>query len=166
MRRYIVGEWIVREPVQADRGKWEELFTAYGEFYKRPVSPEMAERVWRWIDEEYLGVRCLIVCREDEIPVGITHYRPFPRPLAASIGGFLDDLFVNEEERSSGAVEALFIGLGHVAVEGEWSLLRGITADDNYRARAKYDQFAKRTAWITYEVTADENPVLQLQPRA
>ena len=28
-------------------------------------------------------------------PVGLAHFRPFARPLAASIGGFLDDLFVD-----------------------------------------------------------------------
>ena len=40
-------------------------------------------------------------------PVGLAHFRPFARPLAASIGGFLDDLFVAPEARGSGAAQAL-----------------------------------------------------------
>jgi hypothetical protein len=31
-------------------------------------------------------------------------------------------------------------------------VIRWITADDNYRARAKYDQLASRTPWITYDM--------------
>ncbi len=31
-------------------------------------------------------------------------------------------------------------------------MIRWITADDNYRARAKYDRFAARTPWITYDM--------------
>jgi len=33
--------------------------------------------------------------------------------------------------------------------------VRWITADNNYRGRAKYDQHATRTTWITYDMTSD-----------
>jgi hypothetical protein len=155
----VIGEWVVREPTPDDRNRWEELFTMYGEFYDRPITGEMAARVWSWISDGHLGVRCLLVGREGERSVGLAHFRIFARPLAASVGGFLDDLFVDESERSSGAVDALFLALGFIALEEKWSLLRGITAEDNYRARAKYDQFATRTGWITYECTPAQNPV-------
>lgn len=154
-----IGEWAVREPEPGDRARWMELFTAYGDFYRRPVTPEMTDRVWSWIGEGRHGVRCLVVGRAGEQLVGFLHFRTFPRPLAASLGGFLDDLFVEEPQRSGGAVDALFIALGHIGLAERWSLLRGITKDDNYRARAKYDQFATRTDWITYEVTPEQNPV-------
>lgn len=161
MKPRVIGEWTVREPTDADRPRWEELFIAYGDFYRRPVSSEMAERVWSWIREEYLGVRCLLVERGDEPPVGLMHFRVFPRPLAASVGGFMDDLFVDEMQRSEGAVDALFLALGYIGLEERWSLLRGITAENNYRARAKYDQFATRTSWVTYEVTPEQNPITE-----
>jgi hypothetical protein len=148
--------------VARDHDRWLELFTAYGEFYKRPVSSDMADRVWSWIEAEYMGVRCLVVCRDEQPSVGLAHFRTFPRPLAASVGGFLDDLYVDRAVRAAGAVEALFLALGHIGMDEGWSLLRGITAEDNYRARAKYDQFADRTKWVTYECTAENNPVLRL----
>ncbi len=160
MKPRVFGDWLVRGPRPEDYDRWRELFSMYGEFYRRPVDEQMIHTVWSWIAEAYLGVRCLIVCRVDsEDPVGIAHYRIFARPLAASIGGFLDDLFVEEELRSAGAAEALFLALGYIAKEEGWSLLRGMTAEDNYRARAKYDQFATRTSWITYECQAADNPV-------
>jgi hypothetical protein len=34
----------------------------------------------------------------------------------------------------------------------EWSVVRWITAEDNYRARAVYDRLAERTKWITYDI--------------
>ncbi len=30
--------------------------------------------------------------------------------------------------------------------------MRWITADDNHRARSKYDKHATRTSWITYDM--------------
>ncbi len=30
--------------------------------------------------------------------------------------------------------------------------MRWITADDNHRARSKYDKYATRTSWITYDM--------------
>jgi hypothetical protein len=161
-----IGDWVVRSPAPADRERWGELFTMYGEFYKRPVTGEMADRVWSWIRSGHLGVRCLVVCRHDERPIGLAHFRTFARPLAASVGGYLDDLFVDEAERAAGAVDALFLGLGQTAQQEGWSILRGITADDNYRARAKYDQFATRTKWVTYEVLPENNPINRSNPGA
>ena len=32
-----------------------------------------------------------------------------------------------------------------------WSVIRWITADDNYRARTSYDRMAVRTMWVTYD---------------
>ena len=36
-------------------------------------------------------------------------------------------------------------------------MVRWITADDNYRGRAKYDQHASRTMWITYDMAPAES---------
>jgi ribosomal protein S18 acetylase RimI-like enzyme len=78
--------------------------------------------------------------------------RPFARPLSGTVGGFLDDLHVDAPARGTGAVDALLHALQQLAVERGWSVVRWITADDNYRARAKYDQVAVRTTWVTYDM--------------
>ena len=33
-----------------------------------------------------------------------------------------------------------------------WTVIRWITAEDNYRARSAYDRISDRTQWITYEI--------------
>lgn len=85
--------------------------------------------------------------------LGLAHYRPFARPLSATVGCFLDDLFVAPQHRGSGAADLLLGALRALAAERGWSVVRWITADDNHRARAKYDQVARRTMWVTYDMT-------------
>jgi len=47
----------------------------------------------------------------------------------------------------------LLVALRDLATTQGWSVLQWITADDNYRARAKYDKYAQRTSWVTYEMS-------------
>ncbi len=54
--------------------------------------------------------------------------------------------------RGGGAADALLRALRERAAERGWSVVRWITADDNYRARGKYDQVAVRTTWVTYDM--------------
>jgi hypothetical protein len=42
--------------------------------------------------------------------------------------------------------------LARLAGQNGWSVVRWITADDNYRGRGKYDQHATRTMWVTYDM--------------
>ena len=51
---------------------------------------------------------------------------------------------------------AMIVSFGpSMLVERGWSIVRWTTADDNYRARAVYDELATRTTWITYDMTPD-----------
>jgi ribosomal protein S18 acetylase RimI-like enzyme len=90
------------------------------------------------------------------VPRGLAHLREWIRPLRGAKSGYLDDLYVDPEERGSGAVDALFDEIEAIARERGWLVVRWTTADDNYRARAKYDQVATRTNWITYDMTPQD----------
>jgi GNAT superfamily N-acetyltransferase len=98
-------------------------------------------------------VEAIVATGGEQRLVGFAHYRPFARPLGASVGCFLDDLFVSPQARGSGAADALLGHLQSLAHEGNWSVIRWITADDNYRVRATYDRHATRTMWITYDMS-------------
>ncbi len=112
--------------------------------------------MWGWLLDPAHEVRGLVVRSPSGLVVGVAHFRPFPRPLRASTGCFLDDLFVDPEYRGGGAVDALLETLRAVARDKGWDTARWITADDNYRARAKYDQIGTRTTWITYDMAPAE----------
>ena len=80
------------------------------------------------------------------------------RPLSASTGGFLDDLFVDPTARGSGAADALIAALADEGRKQGWTVIRWITAEDNYRARALYEG---RLAPSIDDVHALAEPVLE-----
>ena len=142
----------VRRPLEADRAAWDRLYAGYAEFYGVAQTPGMRDRVWGWIHDPQHEVEAF-VAENDGGLVGLAHFRAFARPLSASVGGFLDDLFAAPEARGSGAAEALIRAVGEVGRERGWSVIRWITAGDNARARKLYDRVARQTLWVTYDMT-------------
>jgi GNAT superfamily N-acetyltransferase len=145
-------QWRLRPPTPDDRQRWRALYQGYADFYRVEQTDAAADRVWSWIHDPSHEVNCILAEDERGHVVGLAHYRTFARPLAASIGCFLDDLFVDPAARGGGAADALLAELRRRAGTEGWSVVRWITADDNYRGRAKYDQHATRTSWITYDM--------------
>jgi GNAT superfamily N-acetyltransferase len=141
----------VRPPVAADFVQWAELYAGYAAFYKVAQTPEMRAKVWGWLLDAGHTTEGLVAEVDGKL-LGLVHFRPFARPLSASIGGFLDDLFVDPAARGSGAAAALIEALAAEGRKRGWTVIRWITAEDNYRARALYDQLAEKTRWATYDL--------------
>jgi GNAT superfamily N-acetyltransferase len=140
---------VVRKPAPSDRAGWDHLYAGYAAFYRVDQTPAMRDTVWSWIMTGKIEAR---VAEGADGLIGLAHFRAFRRPLSASVGGFLDDLFVDPAARGSGAAQALIDAVAaHGRAQG-WSVIRWITADDNYRARSAYDRVADRTAWVTYDI--------------
>lgn len=151
-----MADWVVEPPTLADYDSWRQLYRGYAQFYEFDQTDEQADAVWAWIQDPHHEVNALVARRnKGGVPVGLAHYRPFARPLRASTGCFLDDLFVAASHRGSGAVDALLAELRRTAAFEGWDTVRWITADNNYRARSKYDQVAVRTSWITYDMAPE-----------
>ena len=141
----------VRRLAPQDRESWERLYEGYAQFYKVTQTPEMRARVWSWIEGGIHGVEGFGAELDGRL-VGIAHVRPFARPLSATVGGFLDDLFVDPEARGHRVADALVQHLKDQGARRGWTVIRWITAEDNYRARAVYDRVAERTKWVTYDI--------------
>lgn len=143
---------IIRAPKPEDRHQWDRLYAGYAAFYRVEQSDAMRDRVWQWIHDPAHEVRAFVAEDASGRLIGLAHFRSFARPLSASTGGFLDDLFVDPDARGSDAASAL---IEAVKAEGQargWSVIRWITAEDNYRARNLYDKLADRTRWVTYDI--------------
>ena len=140
-------------PVAAEhRAAWEELYAGYAAFYRVEQTAAMRATVWGWLLDPGARSRG---AGGTGAEWGRGRHRPlsaFARPLAASVGGFLDDLFVAPEARGSGAAQALIDGVAERGRERGWTVIRWITAEDNYRGRAVYDRVAEKTRWLTYEI--------------
>ncbi len=141
----------IRKPGATDREEWGALYAGYADFYGVEQTEAMRDRVWGWINDPAHETEALVAENGGRL-VGLAHFRPFARPLSASTGGFLDDLFVDPQARGSGAARALIDALADEARSRGWSMVRWITADDNARARALYDKMAVATKWVTYDL--------------
>ncbi|MEZ5666648.1 MAG: GNAT family N-acetyltransferase [Alphaproteobacteria bacterium] len=143
------------EPVAAHhKAQWLTLYAGYADFYHSPLGPEGAEVVWGWLMDPGHVFEGL-VARQDDRLVGLVHFRAMPSPLRAKDAGFIDDLFVDPDRRGTGAAEALMLAVYDIAQARGWPLLRWITSDSNYRARAVYDRIAVKSQWAMYEKKFD-----------
>lgn len=142
----------IREVRASDRAGWDALYQGYATFYKVTQTPQMRDTVWSWLFDAAQQSEGLVAEDGDGKLIGLTHFRPFARPLSASVGGFLDDLFVSADARGSGVADALIDAVRAEGVRRGWSVIRWITAEDNYRARGVYDRLAERTGWLTYDI--------------
>lgn len=145
-------ELTIRPALPTDRDQWDGLYRGYAAFYKVNQTPEMRDTVWSWLHDARRESEGLVAEAQTGRLVGLAHFRPFARPLSASTGGFLDDLFVAPEDRGTGVADALIDGVRAIAAERGWSVVRWITAEDNYRGRGMYDRVATRTNWVTYDI--------------
>ena len=134
------------------RDGWERLYAGYAEFYGVTQTAAMRATVWGWIADPAHAVKALVAEDAAGRPIGLAHFRPFARPLSASTGGFLDDLFVDPAHRGARVADALIEALAGIGRERGWSVIRWITAENNYRGRAVYDRVAVRTPWLTYDI--------------
>jgi len=148
----------IRPLATSDRDQWRDLYAQYLKHYRLPVRREHQDTIWAWIHDPDQPIHCLVAESADRQLLGLAHFRPFARPLAASEGAFLDDLVVDRQARGGGAVDALLQGVRSVARDRGWTVIRWITADDNHRARSVYDQYATRTMWLIYDMTPGEIP--------
>jgi GNAT superfamily N-acetyltransferase len=149
-------QWRVRAARADDLGRWRELFKGYADFYQIEQTDASAMVVWDWIHDAASPVACLLAVDAEDRAVGLAHYRPFPRPARATIGCYLDDLFVDPAVRGAGVADALLVELRRLAAVNGWNVVRWITADDNHRARGKYDRYATRTMWVTYDMAPEQ----------
>jgi GNAT superfamily N-acetyltransferase len=141
----------IRSAEAADRAEWDRLYAGYAAFYGVAQTAAMRDRVWGWIRDPEHEVQALVAEGAGSL-VGLAHFRPFARPLSATVGGFLDDLFVDPAARGTGAAQALIAAVSDEGRARGWSVIRWITAADNARARGVYDRMAQATPWVTYDI--------------
>lgn len=147
-----MADIVIAPPRAQDFADWRRLFEGYATFYKMPMTDQIAGTVWRWLLDPAHTLEALLAREGDGRVLGLAHFRAMPRPLTGSTAGFLDDLFVDPAWRGRRVADRLIAAVAALGRERGWTLIRWITADDNYRARGVYDRLAKRTLWITYQL--------------
>ena len=145
---------MIREIQLKDKVEWEKLYKGYADFYKVEMNDKILQTIWSWLHDKSHDVEGLVYEVEDKI-IGLAHYRRMPSPLRGQYIGFLDDLFVSPNSRSDGTAMSLIMEVQATTNLEEWSVLRWIAREDNYRARGLYDKLAHKTDWTLYEMATE-----------
>ncbi|MEP4197322.1 MAG: GNAT family N-acetyltransferase [Aliishimia sp.] len=143
---------IVRPATQRDRRDWDTLFEAYCAFGGDQQTAEMRDRVWGWINDETAQTTCFIAEDAGGEVIGFVHFRKYERPMPATKGAYIDDMFVSPSARGKGVVDHLITSVGVYAEEQGLDVVRWMTSETNYRARSVYDRHATKSNWVTYQL--------------
>ena len=141
---------LVIRPLRPDeRAEWEPLWNGYLTFYETSLPKDVSDITWARLHDASEPMFAL-GAYADEGLVGIAHYL-FHRSCW-TIGNYcyLQDLFVAQDARGSGAGRALIAAVEKAAREAGASRLYWLTKDDNFSARALYDKVAERSGFIQY----------------
>jgi ribosomal protein S18 acetylase RimI-like enzyme len=130
---------------------WLGLLEGYSEFNKSDLTDEKALRVWSWIIDKNHDLDGAVAIDDNGNFVGFTLYRAYPRTLTADVGLFIDDLFVAEDARDSGASTSLLDFARDYAKAHNYRTLQWVAAADDKAAQKLYDKVGTRTSLVTYE---------------
>lgn len=141
----------IRPAQQNDFNRWCELYNQYLKFYKTELSREQLMIVWSWFFQEERKIYCFVSVSGEKI-TGFVHFREFLRPIKASAGLFMDDLFVDPAQRGEGIGQELIKSVEEFASERNIAVIRWITGADNENAMKVYDKLANKTSWVMYDM--------------
>ncbi|MBN3526775.1 GNAT family N-acetyltransferase [Paenibacillus apiarius] len=144
---------MVRPVEPSDKQELTSLMYEYiVDFYQRP-KPEM-EKVHCLIDtllEKKRGIQ-FTAQKEGKLIGFATLYFTFSTTVSDQIT-VMNDLYVVEEARGTGAAQALFQACATFTKENGYARMTWITASDNYRAQRFYDKMGgTRGNWINYSI--------------
>lgn len=148
----------IRSAETKDFRLWSQLYKQYLDFYHTSLSNDQLLTLWEWFFDAEKKIYCQIAFVKEN-PAGFVHFREFLRPIKASSGIFMDDLFVAPMHRGQGIAQQLINSVKDFALERAIPLVRWITADDNQNAMNVYDKLASKTKWITYDLNTGHHHV-------
>ena len=139
----------VRPPAANDEDGWRPLFAAYQKFYRASIAPEIVAHTWQRILDPASEVNAL-VAEIDGALVGITHYLFHSSTWNDRHNCYLEDLYVSEAARGSGAARKLIEGVEAAARANNAFRLYWHTQQYNGAARSLYDTIMPPSSFIVY----------------
>jgi GNAT superfamily N-acetyltransferase len=129
----------VRRVSEKDFARWRELFDGYNRFYGRIPDDELSVFTWKRILDPSSPVKAIVAVTKDSI-VGIANYLTHESTTSRQLVCLMQDLFVDEAARGTGAARALIEWLVEETKARGWQRLYWHTRENDYRARALYDR--------------------------
>ena len=140
----------IRPLARDDYPEWRRLWTKYLEFYETAVAEDVYETTWeRLLSDDPNEFNCFVADYDGGL-VGLTHYLFHRHAWKIERVCYLQDLYVDEEVRGTGAGRALIEAVYRAADEEGAPSVYWLTQDFNETARKLYDRIAKLTPFIRY----------------
>ena len=145
----------IRRIEARDEPRWRELWDGYCRFYEREPSQAITRHAWRRIMSAESPLHAIVAERADRHVIGMANYIIHDNTATLTPICYLQDLFVDPQERARGVGQQLIDWLvAEMAAQG-WSRLYWNTKENNYRARGLYDKYTPHSGFLRYVV---ENP--------
>jgi len=139
----------IRPLVAADRHSWLPLWQAYLVFYKRELPDSVTESTFSRLIGN--GAHSGLVAERDGKLVGFVNYLFHDSTWAVAQTCYLEDLFVSEAARGTGAGRKLIEGVYTVADAAQCTGVYWHTDDHNSTARRLYDRVGTLSKCVRYE---------------
>jgi len=143
---------VATRPLQpGDHARWRDLFKGYIAFYEASVSDEVMDLTWqRLMSGEGGAMLGLVACRADGHIIGIAHVLFHRSTWSPTWYCYLEDLFVDPDERAQGAGAALIQAVYRESDARRCTRTYWATQEFNTRARHLYDKVATKSPFVQY----------------
>jgi GNAT superfamily N-acetyltransferase len=135
----------------SDREAWNPLWQGYLSFYKADVSAEVTDTTWKRLLDPSEDMHALCAINPAGEMIGIVHFLYHRVTWSIENRCYLEDLFVSEIARCTGAGRALIEAVYKAADARGAGQVYWLTEDNNHAARKLYDALANKTPFIKYQ---------------
>jgi ribosomal protein S18 acetylase RimI-like enzyme len=132
-----------------DRGRWNELWSGYLDFYKHPLPADLTDLTWQRLLDPTHPFQGLAAVDGQRI-VGIVHFHVHASTWARAGYCYLEDLFVDPACRGLGAGRTLIEAVYRAADDQGAERVYWHTENTNDRAQQLYRQVAELTPFVQY----------------
>ena len=142
----------IRELRTSDEAAWRKLWTEYLEFYESSVVEEVYATTFSRLTDPSRTNQCAFLAVDSaDNPIGLVHYITHPHNWRGEDVVYLQDLYVADAARGTGAGRALIEAVYAAADANGTPSVYWLTQDFNLTARQLYDRIASLTPFIKYQ---------------
>jgi len=140
----------IRPLQESDRADWEARWRSYLIFYEAELPQAQTDANWERLMAPARDPHGLVAVDDDGRMIGITHYLFHVSTWLMGPSCYLQDLYVDEAARGTGAGRALIEAVYAAADAAGASQVYWTTQHFNETARRLYDRIGKLTPFIKY----------------
>jgi len=141
----------IRALAPSDRAAWGALWKGYLDYYEVELPPEMYDiafnRMLSGSEHEYHG----LVVEQDGALIGLAHYLFHRHGWKVEPVIYLQDLYVRDTARGTGAGRALIEAVYAAGDAAGCPTVYWLTQDFNKNGRRLYDRVGSLTPFIKYQ---------------